>query len=189
LYLCVYSRRIEKLYTWVLHINQYRPFDSQNLRAVLKMCIKADEKRLVYLDLTNSNLNYINFINQPGVGMSEETAEFIDRIAASEDDIEQDIQMEEPAVTKSYDQALNPIEDRYGRPRWVKTRMCYCLHTKLDSCNVVKRNECPSKELDKTQRTSGMWLWASNPDFNNPPPEEIIESTSNEEDSGTIIIG
>ena len=121
--------------------------------------------------------------------MSEETAEFIDRIAEGVDEIDQDITIVSPTLTKKELNAPStPVEDRYGRPRWVRTRMCYCRDTRVDSCNIVMRDKCPSEDLDKTQRTAGRWLWASNPDFNTTPVNDEGESAEVENDSGTIVI-
>lgn len=121
--------------------------------------------------------------------MSEEAAEFIDRIAYSAEEIDQDVVIVSPTLSKKELNAPStPVEDRWGRPRWVRTRMCYCKDSMVDSCNIVMRDQCPSEHLDKTQRTAGKWLWASNPDFNTTPVNEEGESEQVENDSGTIII-
>jgi hypothetical protein len=69
-----------------------------------------------------------------------------------------------------------PVQDRWGRPRWINTRQCFCLDSKVDSCNIVMRKECPSKHLEKQQRGPGKWLYATNPDFGKQPEDEMVEN-------------
>ena len=83
--------------------------------------------------------------------------------------VDDDIVIEVPKPTaKEKSIPSNPVEDRFGRGRWVRTRLCYCLPDSRSPCQMVKRESCPSEKLDKSQRTNGEWLWATNPELNKP---------------------
>lgn len=83
-----------------------------------------------------------------------------------------------------------PTSDRWGNPRWIKTKMCYCQSSKLDSCNITPgRTECPSRLLDKSQRTPGIWLYATNPAFGKAPEEvEEVELVGEVAGVSTIVV-
>lgn len=93
-----------------------------------------------------------------------------------------DIIIEVPPMSKK-DASANsvPTQDRFGRPSRVRTRLCFCLPSRLDSCNITKRDKCPSEVLEKSKRTKGEWLWASNPDFGKDQDDgmaEVVPTTS-----------
>ena len=83
--------------------------------------------------------------------------------------IDEEVEIEVPKMSNKLKCVpSNPVEDRTGRPRWVRTRICYCLPDSKDPCQLNSKTTCPSEKLDKSKRTDGIQMWATNPDFNKP---------------------
>lgn len=70
-----------------------------------------------------------------------------------------------------------PLEDRYGRSRWVITKHCWCSSKAETDCRFHSRKEpgwetCPSKPHPDADESTGRKLWATHPRFGLPPVEE-----------------
>lgn len=75
----------------------------------------------------------------------------------------------------------SPLEDRFGRSLWARTRLCFCTDEALTDCRFHSSKEkgweqCPNLELArKNSKVKGRWLWARNPMYGKPPTEDEIK--------------
>lgn len=97
---------------------------------------------------------------------------------------ERGIVFEQPTTAeqaKSYkDDPTRPLVDRFGRPRWISDRLCWCSTADgAEECRFHNPSEpgweeCPSRPINIAQdnyKVVPRRLWHSNPDFDKPPTE------------------
>jgi hypothetical protein len=71
-----------------------------------------------------------------------------------------------------------PLEDRYGRHLWIRTRLCFCPYDAPTDCRfhpVTKQGweNCPHLPAAQSNHSlKGRWLWARNPLYGKPLTEE-----------------
>lgn len=71
-----------------------------------------------------------------------------------------------------------PLEDRYGRHLWIRTRLCFCPFNAATDCRfhpITKSGweTCPHlPAAQNNQSLQGRWLWARNPMYGKPLTEE-----------------
>jgi hypothetical protein len=101
-------------------------------------------------------------------------------LAALENETEDDgivFKQKKAISTPSENFGATPVEDRFGRPLWVKTRECFCPHNSETDCRFHSQKEpgwktCPHTEAAKSDRSiKGRWLWSRNPMYGKPPTE------------------
>lgn len=112
---------------------------------------------------------------------------------------ERGIVFEQPTAAeqaKSYkDDPARPLVDRFGRPRWISDRLCWCSTADgAEECRFHNHaepgwEECPNRPLNialNDYKVKPRRLWYSNPDFEKPPTEEEREILL---EGGTISTG
>jgi len=82
-------------------------------------------------------------------------------------------------INESY--GSTPLEDRYGRHLWIRTRVCFCDVNSPTDCRFHDTSEkgwaeCPNLHIAKKDKNMrGIWLWAHNPLYGKPLTEEELE--------------
>lgn len=83
----------------------------------------------------------------------------------------------------SENEAATPLEDRFGRPLWVHSRLCHCPDDAETDCRFHSPAKpgweiCPYADAQKAKRTDGRWLWKRNPLYGKPLSEDEVTLTT-----------
>jgi hypothetical protein len=86
----------------------------------------------------------------------------------------------------------SPLVDAAGRPRYVRTRECWCSYSAPDECRFHSPKEkgwavCPSKPYTAGKQTPPRYLWGINPDFGKP--RDLNEVLAESQPAATVTSG
>jgi hypothetical protein len=112
--------------------------------------------------------------------MEQETLEVETDDISKTDDLDDVTVLKHKSQNATQDSfGATPLEDRYGRSLWAKTRECFCDINAPTDCRfhpVTKPGwkKCPGEALAKSSKRIGRWLWARNPLYGKPLSETEI---------------